>query len=57
MSHYGKEYEEVVSHSKIVLDHCSAVRHISLTHIDYIIPDNDLKANQYATFLATESRL
>lgn len=57
VSHCGKEYETIISHSKLDTDHCSAVRHISPTHIDYIIPDDDLKANQYATFFANECTL
>jgi hypothetical protein len=57
VEHYGKEYRDIIAHSKLDSDHCSTVWHISPTHIDYIIPDNDPKANQYATFIAIECRL
>ncbi len=58
LDRYDKEYEEILSKTKLQYDHMMAMRHLCETHIDYQIPPDDpQKANQYASFIAKECRL
>lgn len=53
-----KHYEHVLSHSKLNYDPSMVLRHRIDTHIDFIIPDNDIqKESQYTSFIARECRL
>jgi hypothetical protein len=55
---HGKEYEEILRRTKLNYDHMIALRHSCSTHIDYIIPENDVqKSSEYAAFIARECRL
>jgi len=54
----GKHFNNVLSQTKLNYDPMMAMRHNCDTHIDYIIPTNDLvKKNLYTTLIAKECNL
>ncbi len=55
---HGKSYHQILSASKLQVDHMQADRETDLKHIDFVIPVNDAeKQRLYTQFIAREFHL
>ncbi len=55
---YGKQYEEIRRKTKFNTDHMMALWHTCITHIDFVIPDDNMQQeSEYTSFIARECKL
>jgi hypothetical protein len=55
---YGRRYHDILTASKLWVDHAQVDKENDLNHIEYVIPVNDLqKQRLYTQFIARECNL